>query len=69
MADHIHLFVETKGYKMLEARVMADHIHLFVETDPFNSPTNIVKIFKDVTGLRLSRKFPELESELWRGVL
>jgi hypothetical protein len=46
---------------------MPDHIHLFVEADPFDSPTNIVKIFKGVTGLRTSRKFPE--SKLWRGVM
>jgi REP element-mobilizing transposase RayT len=34
---------------------MPDHIHLFIEADPFDSPTNIVKIFKGVTGLRMSR--------------
>jgi REP element-mobilizing transposase RayT len=48
---------------------MPDHIHLFAEADPFDSPTNIVKIFKGVTGLRMSRKFPDLESKLWRGVM
>jgi putative transposase len=60
---------QSKGYKILEARVMPDHIHLFVEADPFDSPTNIVKIFKGVTGPRMSRKFPDLESKLWRGVM
>jgi REP element-mobilizing transposase RayT len=34
---------------------MPDHIHLFIEADPFDSPTNIVKIFKGVTGLKMSR--------------
>jgi REP element-mobilizing transposase RayT len=43
---------------------MPDHIHLFIETDPFHSPTNIVKIFKGVTGLSISRKFPDIESKL-----
>jgi putative transposase len=47
--------VQTKGYKILEAKVMPDHIHVFVEADSFDSPTNIVKIFKGVTGLRPSR--------------
>jgi hypothetical protein len=32
-------------------------------------PTNIVKIFKDVTGLRVFKRFPGLENEIWRGVL
>jgi putative transposase len=48
---------------------MPDHIHLFIEADPFDSPTNIVKIFKGVTGLRMSRKIPDIESKLWRGVM
>ena len=48
---------------------MPDHIHLFIEADPFDSPTNIVKIFKGDTGLRMSRKFPDIESKLWRGVM
>ena len=48
---------------------MSDHIHLFIEADPFDSPTNIVKIFKGVTGLRMSRKFQDIESKLWHGVM
>jgi putative transposase len=67
--EQLETIAQTKGYKILEARVMPDHIHLFIEADPFDSPTNIVKIFKGVTGLRMSRKFPDLESKLWRGVM
>ncbi len=37
-----------KGYKILESRVMPDHIHLFIEANPFDSPTNIIKIFKGI---------------------
>jgi putative transposase len=62
--EQLETIAQTKGYKILEARVMPDHIHLFVEADPF--PTNIVKVFKSVTGLRMSRKFPDLESKLCR---
>jgi REP element-mobilizing transposase RayT len=39
---------------------MPDHIHLFIEADPFDSPTNMVKIFKGVTGLKMSRKLPDI---------
>ena len=43
---------------------MQYHKHLFIlEADPFDSPTNIVKIFKGVTGLRISTKSPEIECE------
>jgi putative transposase len=67
--EQLETIAQTKGYKILEAKVMPDHIHLFVEADPFDSPTNIVKVFKGVTGLRMSRKFPDLEYKLWRGVM
>jgi len=67
--EQLETIAQTKGYKILGARVMPDHIHLFVEADPFDSPTNIVMIFKGVTGLRMSRKFPDLESKLWRSVM
>jgi REP element-mobilizing transposase RayT len=67
--EQLETIAQTKGYKILEARVMPDHIHLFIEADPFDSPTNIVKIFKGVTGLRIPRKFPYIESKLWRGVM
>jgi putative transposase len=67
--EQLETIAQTKGYKILEARVMPDHIHLFIEADPFDSPTNIVKIFKGVTGLRMSRRFPDIESKLWRGVM
>jgi putative transposase len=67
--EQLETIAQTKGYKILEVRVMPDHIHLFIEADPFDSPTNIVKIFKGVTGLRMSRKFPDIESKLWRGVM
>jgi REP element-mobilizing transposase RayT len=54
-SEQLETIAQTKGYKILEARVIPDHIHLFIEADPFDSPTNIVKIFKGVTGLRMSR--------------
>lgn len=67
--EQLETIAQTRGYKILESRVMPDHIHLFIEANPFDSPTNIVKIFKGVPGLGVFKKFPELENELWRGVL
>lgn len=67
--DQLETIAQTKGYTILEARVMPDHIHLFIKANPFDSPTNIVKIFKGVTSLRIFKKFPELRQQLWRGVL
>ena len=48
---------------------MPDHVHLFLEANPFDSPINIVKVFKGVSSLRISKRFPELREQMWRGVL
>src|ERR671931_2584241 len=69
LEDQLQTIAETKGFKILEMRVMPDHIHLFIEANPFESPVNIVKIFKGITGLRMFKKFPELEKQLRRAVL
>jgi len=60
---------QTKGYKIIEKKVMRNHIHLFIEADPFESPIGIVKIFKGISSSRLQKKFPELRNNMWRGVL
>ena len=49
LEDQLETIAQTKGYTILEARVVPDHIHLFIESNPFDSPTNIVKIFKQVS--------------------
>jgi putative transposase len=67
--EQLETIAQTKGYKILELKVMPDHIHLFIEANPFDSPTSIVKIFKGVSSLRIFKKIPELRNELWRGVL
>ena len=69
LEERLHTIAETKGYKILELKVMPDHIHLFVETNPFDSPVSMIKIFNGVTSLRLFKRFPELHKQLWRGVL
>jgi len=69
LEDQIHTIAETKGYKVLALEVMPDHLHLFISASPFDSPTNIVKVFKGVTALRLFKKFPELRKKYWKGKL
>ena len=44
-------------------------IYTCLEADQIDSPTNILKIFKGVAGMRISRKFPDIESKLWCGVM
>jgi len=56
--DQLETIAQTKGYTILESRVMPDHIHPFIEANPFDSPTNIVEIFKGVTSLSYSKVFP-----------
>ena len=67
MEEQIHTISATKGYNVLELKVMPDHIHLFISATPSESPTAIVKILKGVSGLRLFKKYPELKKTLWNG--
>ena len=46
---------------------MPNHIHLFISAPPFDAPTNMVKILKGVTGLRLFKKYPELKEGCFGG--
>jgi len=69
LEEQIHIIAATKGFEVLALEVMPDHLHLFVSASPFDSPTEIVKVFKGVTALRLFKKFPELTNQFWKGKL
>src|SRR3990167_622882 len=69
LEDQIHTIAAAKDFKVLALEVMFDHLHLFVSTSPFDSPTEIIKVFKGVTALRLFKKFPGLRNEYWKGKL
>jgi len=67
--DQILTIAMTKGCEVLTLEIMPDHVHLFISATPLDSPTEIVKIFKGITALRLFKKFPELKKRLWRNRL
>ena len=69
LEDQIATIAETKEYVVLALEVMPDHVHLFVSAPPFDSPTDIVKVFKGVTALRLFKKYPHLRDKYWKGKL
>lgn len=69
LEEQIHTIAATKDFEVLALEVMPDHLHLFVSAPPFDSPTEIVKVFKGVTALRLFKKFPELRNQFWKGKL
>jgi putative transposase len=67
LVDKVKEFVEEQLEKIAQAK--GCRILELCQADPFDSLTNIIKIFKGVTGLRMSRKFPDIESKLWRGAI
>jgi len=69
LEEQIYTIAATKGFEVLALEVMPDHLHLFVSAPSFDSPTDIVKVFKGVTALRLFKKFPELRNGYWKGKL
>jgi len=61
--DQIYTNVATRECEVYALEILPDHIHLFVSTTPFESPTDILKVLKGVTALRLFKKFPELRGK------
>ena len=47
--------------------VVEDHVHIFVEVPPRYAPSQVVQIFKSVSGREVFRKFPKLKKQLWAG--
>ena len=66
---NMYAIAKEKGVWIAELKVMPDHIHLFLAAPPQKAPSNIVKCFKGILGLRLFREFPELKKEFWGGRL
>jgi REP element-mobilizing transposase RayT len=47
--EQLETIAQTKGYKILEARVMPDHIHLFITTS--STGFKLIFLFPAVNGL------------------
>ena len=66
----VHQIADEKGFIVHLFEVEeGDHVHCFVSAPPKLSITNIVKYLKGITGRKLSEKYPELRSKLWKGEL
>ena len=63
----IETIVQTKGWDLIGLEIMPDHIHVFISTQPFQAPTDIVKILKGVTAKQLRSKFPVILSQIRKG--
>lgn len=63
----IPIICESKEWVLHEMNVQPDHVHLFISAHPKYAPTDIVKVVKGVTGLRLFKEFPSLKREYWGG--
>jgi putative transposase len=65
----INTICDTKGWEILESRVLPDYIHLRLSVTPFERPVDIIKILKGVTAKQLFALHPELKNMLWGGHL
>lgn len=66
LEDQIKTIAKSKEWNIIDLQIMPDHIHLFISTKPYISPTNIVKILKGITALRIFEKYPDLkQKEFW----
>ena len=44
-----------------------DHIHFMLQSVPKYSPSQIFRLVKSITAIKLFENFPELKKELWGG--
>jgi len=44
-----------------------DHVHFMLSSFPKYSPSQLFRIVKSITAIKLFEKFPELKKELWGG--
>lgn len=44
-----------------------DHVHFMVQTVPRYSPSDVFRIVKSITAIKLFEEHPDLEKELWGG--
>ena len=44
-----------------------DHVHFLLQSVPKYSPSQLFRVVKSVTAIRLSEEFPDLKKELWGG--
>ena len=65
----IRTICDTKGWTIIEAKIMPDHVHLFISVTPFERPVDIIKIFKGVSSKQLFATHPELRDVLKYGHL
>ena len=44
-----------------------DHVHLMIQTYPRFSPSEVFRVVKSVTAIKLFEKYPDIKKELWGG--
>ena len=53
----------------LEIGTDEDHVHFLIQSIPTNSPSQIARVFKSITGREIFKKCPEVKKKLWGGQL
>ncbi len=60
LKDIFYEIAREYDFTLLEMEVMPDHVHLFIGAKPNVAPSNIVKILKSISAIRLFRKNEKL---------
>lgn len=55
------------GWKIEILEINPSCIHLFIQVDPDNSPSEIIKILKNISAVHLFSKFPKLKGRKFWG--
>ena len=60
MEDRYSMKFETIGFD-------EDHVHFMLRSVPKYSPSQLFRIVKSITAIKLFEKYPDIKKELWEG--
>lgn len=63
----LEVICNSRRWEIIEMEIMPDHIHIFLTTQPYESPTNIVKVLKGVSARQMYKRFSNLKNHLRKG--
>ena len=60
LEDRYHMTFETMGFD-------EDHVHFMLQSVPKYSPSQLFRVIKSITAIKLFEKHPDLKKDLWGG--
>lgn len=60
IGERYHMEFETLGFDK-------NHVHIMLKSAPKYSPSQLFRVVKSITAIRLFKKYPKIKEDLWGG--